>query len=71
MLYGEVIAMAQIDKVYSYLQKNYNMNEPIFLTELNIPGIKSVSLRQQLKKLTDDGRVKRFDTGIYYLPKEF
>ena len=62
--------MAQIDEVYSYLLENYGQNEPIFLSELIIPGIKPVSLRQQLKKLTEDGRLKRFDTGIYYLPEK-
>ena len=62
--------MAQIEEVYSYLQEKYSQNEPIFLSEINIPGIKPVSLRQQLKKLTEDGRLKRFDTGIYYLPKK-
>ena len=62
--------MAQIDEVFSYLVKNYGQNEPIFLSELAIPGMKPVSLRQQLKKLTEDGRLKRFDTGIYYLPKK-
>ena len=62
--------MAQIDEVYSYLLENYGPNEPIFLSELAIPDVKPVSLRQQLKKLTEDGRLKRFDTGIYYLPKE-
>ena len=62
--------MAQIDEVYSYLLKNYGQNEPVFLSELKIPGVKPVSLRQQLKKLTEDGRLKRFDTGIYYLPKK-
>ena len=46
--------MAQIDEVYSYLQENYSQNEPIFLSELVIQGIKPVSLRQQLKKLTED-----------------
>ncbi len=62
--------MAQIEEVYSYLKQNYDPNEPIFLSEINIPGVKPVSLRQQLKKLTEDGRLKRFDTGIYYLPKK-
>ena len=62
--------MAQIDNVYSYLTKNYGLNEPIFLSELNIPDMKPVSLRQQIKKLTEDGRLKRFDTGIYYLPRK-
>lgn len=62
--------MAQIDEVYSYLLENYGRNEPIFLSELTISGMKPVSLRQQIKKLTEDGRLKRFDTGIYYLPQK-
>lgn len=62
--------MALTDEVYSYLNENYDQNEPIFLAELNIPGIKPVSVRQQLKNLKEDGRLKRFDTGIYYLPKK-
>ena len=62
--------MAQIDEVYSYLLENYGQNEPVFLAELSIPGMKPVSLRQQIKKLTEEGRLKRFDTGIYYLPQK-
>lgn len=62
--------MAQIDVVYEYLRKNYSENEPIFLSDVRIPDMKDVSIRQQFKKLTVDGRLKRFDTGIYYLPKE-
>lgn len=62
--------MAKIDEVYSYLLENYGNNEPIFLSELEVPGMKPVSLRQQLKKLTEDGRLKRFDTDIYYFPKK-
>ena len=61
--------MAQVDEVYAFLQENYELNEPILLSEISIPGMKPSSLRQQIKKLTEDGRLKRFDTGIYYLPK--
>ena len=49
--------MAQIDNVYSYLTENYGLNEPIILSELNISDVKPVSLRQQIKKLTEDGRL--------------
>ena len=28
------------------------------------------NLRQQIKKLTDAGKVKRFDNGVYFLPKK-
>ncbi len=62
--------MAQIDEVYDYLKKNYDLNEPIFLSDLKIPDMKPASLRPQLKKLIEDGKLKRFDTGIYYLPKQ-
>ena len=60
--------MAAVDDVYEYLKKNYRVNEPIFLSELNIPEVSSVSVRQQMKKLTQSGQIKRFDTGVYYLP---
>ena len=62
--------MSQADTVYSYLRENYKENEPIFLSEINIPGVSYTSVRQQLKKLTEDGRIKRFDTGIYYIPRK-
>ena len=62
--------MAQVDTVYEFLRQNYSDNEPIFLSDLSIPGMKDVSVRQQLKKLPIDGRLKRFDTGIYYFPKK-
>lgn len=62
--------MTQLDEVYEYLTSGYGLNEPIFLSELSIPGIKPACVRQQLKKLTEDGRLKRFDTGIYYLPRD-
>lgn len=62
--------MEQVNKVYNYLENNYQTNEPIFLSELNIPGMKPVAVRQQIKKLTESGQLKRFDTGIYYIPKK-
>lgn len=46
------------------------LNEIILLSELSIVGMKAVSVRQQMKKLTEFGRLKRFDTGIYYIPKK-
>ena len=61
--------MAKIDEVYEYLRGNFELNEPIFLSDINISGMDPAVMRQQIKKLTDDGRLKRFDTGIYYMPK--
>lgn len=38
--------MALMNDVYSYIENNYRPNEPIFLSELNIPDMKEVSVRQ-------------------------
>lgn len=53
--------MALINEVYEYIENKYKPNEPIFLAELDIPDMKPVSVRQQMKKLTEEGRLKRFD----------
>lgn len=62
--------MALVDDVYEYIEKSFKPNEPIFLSELKISDIKEVTVRQQIKKLIDAGLLKRFDSGIYYLPKK-
>lgn len=59
-----------MSNLYQYLKENFKENEPIILTELQIEGMAGNNIRQQLKKLTDAGTVKRFDTGIYYLPRK-
>ncbi|MBQ7058293.1 MAG: hypothetical protein IJM83_03195, partial [Firmicutes bacterium] len=60
--------MSQRERILNYLKDNYRSNEPIFLSEISIPDIKPSSLRLQMKRLTEDGIIRRFDTGIYYLP---
>lgn len=62
--------MAKVDEVFEFLKNNYKDNEPILLSEIKVPGIKDVSVRQQLKKLTQDGRIKRFDSGVYFIPRK-
>lgn len=54
--------------LYEYLQKNYKANEPIFVADIDLP-VSDVNLRQMFKTLCDAGKIKRFDTGIYYIPK--
>ncbi len=53
----------------SYLQKNFGYNEPIFINELSIDGLSTNAIRQSVKRLTANGFLKRYDTGIYYIPK--
>ncbi len=71
VLYQGGKTMSQADAVYEYLRQIYGENEPIFLKEVHIPGLPDVSVRQALKKLTDLGRMKRYDRGIYFFPKKF
>ena len=56
-------------KLYEYLISNYKPNEPIFVFDLQI-SISDANLQQMFNLLCDSGKIKRFDTGIYYLPKE-
>ena len=56
--------------LYQYLKENYKENEPIILAELQIKDMTENNIRQQLKKLTDEGMIKRFDKGIYHLPRK-
>lgn len=59
-----------METLYEYLLDNYKENEPIFLADLQVDGMTRTNVRQQIKKLTDTGIVKRFDNGIYFLPKK-
>lgn len=56
--------------LYDYLMENYGENTPIFVSELDIEGLNESTLRVQMKKMTDAGMLKRFDTGIYFIPKK-
>ena len=55
--------------LYEYLLENYEPNEPIFVSDVDLP-VTDNNLRQMFKTLCDDGRINRFEPGIYYLPKE-
>ena len=51
--------------LYDYILKNYEKDEPIFLSEL--PGDSREYVRQEMKKLVDDGKLERLFNGVYYL----
>lgn len=50
--------------LYDYIISNFDKDEPIFLVEL--PGKSKESIRQQMKKLTDEGKIERLYNGVYY-----
>ena len=49
-----------------YLQKNYKVNEPIFVSDIYLP-VTDTNLRQMFKVLCDSGQIYRYETGIYYM----
>jgi len=51
--------------LYDYIISNYQKDEPIFLAEL--PGKSKESVRQEMKRLTDEGKIERLYNGVYYL----
>lgn len=53
-----------------YLINEYGYNEPIFVNEILFENYSRPWLFKQLKKLVDIGELKRFDIGIYYVPKK-
>lgn len=55
---------------FDYLKKEYGENEPIFVSEIEYQGYTLNNIRQQIKKLTDAGKLKRYDTGIYFIPSK-
>ena len=56
--------------IKTYLLENYGYNEPIFLNELSIEGLSENAVRQAVKRLAKSGFLERYDSGIYYIPKQ-
>lgn len=56
--------------LYEYLLNTYGVNEPIFIANIKYNDMTSGNIRLQIKKLTDKGLLKRYDTGIYFIPKK-
>ncbi len=51
--------------VYDYIIENFKNGEPIFISEL--PGESKDYLRQEMKRLVDDGKLERLHNGVYFL----
>ena len=52
------------------LKNNYKEAEPIFFSDIVIEEITKSAVNQQLKKLCDEGKLQKYENGIYYLPKK-
>lgn len=59
-----------MDAVYNYILEYYKAGEPIFLSDIKMSEVSDETIRQQLKRLADAGKLMRYEAGIYYLPKK-
>ena len=55
--------------LYDYIREHYKEAEPIFFSDLEREDISKSALNQQLKKLSDKELLRKYDIGVYYLPK--
>lgn len=51
--------------LYDYIINHYEKDEPIFLWEL--PGNSKNYIRQEMKRLVDEGKMERLYNGVYYI----
>lgn len=56
--------------IYDYIIKNYKECEPIFFSDLLIEGVSKPAVNQQLKTLCNNGKLVKYETGVYYIPKK-
>lgn len=56
--------------IYDYIIQNYKEGEPIFFADLLIEGISKPAANQQLKTLCNNGKLIKYETGVYYIPKK-
>ena len=56
--------------LFDYLKNHYDDGEPIFTEDIHIDGMRRDNFCQQLKTLTDNGKIKRYEKGIYYIPQK-
>ena len=55
--------------LYEYLQENYKEAEPIFFSDIEVCQVTRSAVNQQLKKLCSEGKLKKYENGVYYMPK--
>ena len=55
---------------FDYLVKTYGYNEPILSGELSFETYSAPWIKKMLKKFCDEGRLIRFEKGVYYIPTD-
>lgn len=56
--------------LYQWLLKQYGTNEPILSSEISFKDHSRSWIAKQLKTLRDEGKIIRYEKGIYYIPTD-
>lgn len=56
--------------LYEALLEKYGYNEPILTKEIQFKNYSKPWIYKELNKLCDNSQLKRFEKGIYYIPKQ-
>ncbi len=56
--------------LYDVLLETYGYNEPILTNEIQFNNYSKPWIYKELKRLCDSGEIKRFEKGVYYIPKK-
>lgn len=57
-------------RLYEYLRKTFGTNKPFLTTEIQYKSYSKPWLYKELNKLCEDGKVLRYERGIYYIPTQ-
>jgi len=55
---------------WRYLVDTYGYNEPIIGAEISFQSYSSSWIAKNLKQLCDEGKLERFERGVYYIPTD-
>ena len=56
--------------LYDALLEKYGYNEPILTGEIQFKNYSRSWIYKELNRLCEAGEIKRFEKGIYYIPKK-
>lgn len=66
----EIVLYKEDAMFYDYLLQTFGKNEPIFVSDIKFDGMTENNIRQQILYCVSSGKLRRYDTGIYYIPEE-
>lgn len=54
--------------LYDFLLETFGQNVPIFLSDIQYKEYSEIWIKKELTKLCGDGKLMRYERGIYYIP---